>query len=159
MSALENFSVKSAISVGTAFVWWLGVRNFPVALVVSADHLVRQAFCASFGQLGCTTLGTSSHDGGLNDDASARVDFVVIDVCHTHAFDSELVRELRAKRPNVPVVYLIGRASPVFQRGPGVDDHDLQAARRFRVYDLSTVVLPWVDEQMALLAVSSISMN
>ena len=135
------------------------MRNFPVALVVSADHLVRQAICASFGQLGCTTLGTSSHDGGLNDDASERVDFVVVDVCHSHAFDSDLLRELRAKRPNVPVVYLIGRASPVFQRGPGVDAQDLQIARRFRVYDLSTVVLPWVDEQMALLAVSSISMN
>ncbi len=80
-------------------------------------------------------------------------------MCHTHAFDSDLLRELRARRPNVPVVYLIGRASPVFQRGPGGDDHDLQEARRFRVYDLSTVVLPWVDEQMALLAVSSISMN
>jgi hypothetical protein len=135
------------------------MRNFPVALIVSADHQVRQAICASFGQLGCTTLGTSSHDGGLNDDASARVDFVVVDVCHSHAFDSDLVRELRAKRPNVPVVYLIGRASPVFKRGPGVDDRDLDAARRYRVYDLTTVVLPWVDDRMALLAVSSISMN
>lgn len=135
------------------------MRTFPVALIVSADHQVRQAICASFGQLGCTTLGTSSHDGGLNPDASARVDFVVVDVCHAHAFDSDLLRELRAKRPNVPVVYLIGRASPVFKRGPGVDDIDLEAARRYRVYDLTTVVLPWVDDQMALLAVSSISMN
>ena len=135
------------------------MRNSPVALVVSADHQVRQAICASFGQLGCTTLGTSSHDGGLNDDASDRVDFVVIDVCHTDAFDSDLLRELRAKRPNVPVVYVIGRASPVFKRGPGIDVHDLLAAGRFKVYDLSAVVLPWLDDQMALLAGTGISFN
>jgi len=135
------------------------MRSNPVALVVSADHQVRQAICTSFGQLGCTTLGTSSHDGGLNDDASARVDFVVIDVCHSHAFDSELLRELRAKRPHVPVVYLIGRASPLFKRGPGEDVHRLLASRKFRVYDLSAVVLPWLDDQMALLAAAGISMN
>jgi len=135
------------------------MRNFPVALVVSADHKVRQAICASFGQLGCTTLGTSSHDGGLNDDASKRVDFVVIDVCHEDAFDSELLRELRAKRPDVPVVYLMGRASPLFQRGPGVEVQDLLGTQRFRVYDLTAVVLPWLDDQMALLAAAGISMN
>ncbi len=135
------------------------MRDFPVALVVSADQQVRQAICASFGQLGCRTLGTASHEGGLNEDASARLDFVIVDVCHVDAFDSELLRELRAKRPNVPVLYLIGRASPVFQRFPGFDASDLQAARRFRVYDATTVVLPGFDDQMALLAVSSISMN
>ena len=151
---------KSTGRVGTAFVLGTVVmRPYPVALVVSADHLVRQAVCASFGQLGWTTLGTSSHDGGLNDDASSRVDFVVVDVCHADAFDSDLLRELRAKRPELRVVYLIGRASPVFKRGPGTCDHDLQTARRFKVYDLSTVVLPWVDDEMALLAVSAISMN
>jgi hypothetical protein len=135
------------------------MRNNPVALLVSADHQVRQAICASFGQLGCTTLGTSSHDGGLNADASARVDFVVIDVCHADAFDSELLRELRASRPNVRVVYLIGRASPLFKRGPGEELHRLLETRRFRVYDLSQVVLPWLDDQMALLAAAGISMN
>jgi CheY-like chemotaxis protein len=135
------------------------VRNRPVALIISADHQVRQAICASFGELGCTTLGTASHDGGLNADASAQLDFVVVDVCHADAFDSELLRELHAKRPNVPVVYLIGRASPVFKRGPGAGHPDVIAAHRFRVYDLTTVVLPWVDDQMALLAVSAISMN
>ena len=135
------------------------MRNRPVALVVSADHQVRHAICASFGEIGCATLGTSSHDGGLNEEASAHVDFVVIDVCHADAFDSELVRELRAKRPDLRVVYLIGRASPVFRRGPAAVDPDLAVAHRFRVYDLSTVVLPWVDDQTALLAVSAISMN
>lgn len=135
------------------------MRGSPVALVVSADHQVRQAICTSFGQLGCTTLGTSSHEGGLNDDASARVDFVVIDVCHQDAFDSALLREIRAKRPGLPVVYLIGRASPVFNRGDGEEVHHLLAARRFRVYDLSAVVLPWLDDEMALLAASGISMN
>src|SRR5215472_5694214 len=135
------------------------MRNFPVALIVSADHQVRQAICASFGQLGCTTLGTSSHDGGLNADASARVDFVVIDVCHADAFDSELLRELRASCPNVRVVYLIGRASPLFKRGPGEELHRLLETRRLRVYDLSQVVLPWLDDQMALLAAAGISMN
>jgi DNA-binding NarL/FixJ family response regulator len=135
------------------------MRNRPVALVVSADHHVRHAICASFGEIGCATLGTASHDGGLNDDASACVDFVVVDVCHADAFDSELVRELRAKRPDLPVVYLIGRASPVFGRGRLVADPDLAAAHRCRVYDVSKVVLPWVDDQTALLAVSTISMN
>ncbi len=135
------------------------MRQFPIALVVSADQQIRQAICASFGQLGCRTLGTASHDGGLNDDASARVDFVIVDVCHADAFDSDLVRELRAKRPNVPVLYLIGRASPVFHRGPGFDAADLQTARMYRIYDATTVVLPGFDDQMALLAVSSISMN
>jgi hypothetical protein len=135
------------------------MRNNPVALVVSADHQVRQAICASFGQLGCTTLGTSSHDGGLNADASARVDFVVVDVCHADAFDSELLRELRASRPNMRVVYLIGRASPLFKRGPGEELHRLLETRRFRVYDQTEVVLPWLDDQMALLAAAGISMN
>ncbi|HZR26445.1 MAG TPA: hypothetical protein VFA59_22810 [Vicinamibacterales bacterium] len=135
------------------------MRDFPVALVVSADQQIRHAICASFGHLGCRTLGTASHEGGLNDDASARVDFIVVDVCHTHAFDSDLVRELRAKRPDVPVLYLIGRASPVFKRGPGFDVNDLQEARRYRVYDATTVVLKGFDDRMAMLAVSSISMN
>jgi DNA-binding response OmpR family regulator len=126
---------------------------------VSADTQIRQAICASFGELGCRTLGTASHEGGLNDDASDRVDFVIVDVCHARAFDSDLVRELRARRPDVPVLYLIGRASPVFQRGPGFDASDLQEARRYRIYDATTVVLPGFDEKMAMLAVSSISMN
>ena len=135
------------------------MRDSPVALVVSADLPVLQAICASFGELGCRTLGTASHDGGLGVDASAQLDFVVVDVCHADAFDSELIRELHATRPDVPVVYLIGRASPVFKRGPGLDASDLDSARHFRVYDGTTVVLPWVNDQMALVAVSSISMN
>jgi hypothetical protein len=135
------------------------MRGNPVALVVSADHQVRQAICSSFGQLGCTTLGTASHDGGLNADASARVDFVVIDVCHTNAFDSELLRELRAARPNVPVVYLIGRASPLFKRGLGEEVYRLVETRRFRIYDLSQVVLPWLDDEMTLLAAAGLSLN
>ena len=135
------------------------MRESPVALVVSADLPVLEAICASFGQIGCRTLGTASHDGGLNVDMSSQVDFVVVDVCHADAFDSELVRELQATRPNVPVVYLIGRASPVFQRGPSLDASDLECARQCRVYDATTVVLPWVNDQMALVAVSSISMN
>jgi len=57
------------------------------------------------------------------------------------------------------VVYLIGRASPLFKRGPGEDVHRLLVSRKFRVYDLSAVVLPWLDDQMALLAAAGISMN
>lgn len=112
----------------------------------------------SLGGLGCRTVHAATADEGLDYAASARVDVVVVDVSEGDAFESPLVRELREMQPHLRVLYLIGRANPVFRRGPG-PIHESFLRKPFRVYDLGTVVFSWFDEDMAMLAAAGISMN
>ena len=92
--------------------------NCPVALVVSADRQVRRLISASLGQIGCTSLDVATGREGFECAGAAHVDLVIVDVCLPDGYETDMVRQLRAMQPDLKVLYLIGRASPIFDRCP-----------------------------------------
>ena len=99
--------------------------NCPVALVVSSDRQVRRLISASLGQIGCTSLDVATGREGFECAGAAHVDLVIVDVCMPDGFETDMVRQLRAGQPDLKVLYLIGRASPLFNRCSGKRSTDV----------------------------------
>ncbi len=112
----------------------------PVALVVSADRHLRRLVAASLDQIGCASVDVATSREGLECVGATRIDFVIVDVCLTDAFEEVLIRQLRVDRPDLKALYLIGRANPVFNRGSIIRRIDAYLRKPFRLYELHDVV-------------------
>ena len=133
--------------------------NCPVALVVSADHQVRRLISASLGQIGCTSLDVATGREGFECAGAAHVDLVIVDVSMPDGFETDMVRQLRAEQPDLKVLYLIGRASPMFSRCSGKRNTDAFLAKPFGLHELTEVVASWLDDPLAPLNVSGLTLN
>ena len=133
--------------------------NCPVALVVSSDHQVRRLISASLGQIGCTSLDVATGREGSECAGAAHVDLVIVDVCMPDGFETDMVRQLRVEQPDLKVLYLIGRASPVFNRGAGQRTTDAFLTKPFELHELTEVVASWLDGPFGPLNVAGPSLN
>jgi CheY-like chemotaxis protein len=133
--------------------------NCPVALVVSSDRQVRRLISASLGQIGCTSLDVATGREGFECAGAAHVDLVIVDVCMPDGFETDMVRQLRAGQPDLKVLYLIGRASPLFNRCSGKHSTDAFLSKPFGLHELTEVVVSWLDESLCPLNASGLSLN
>ena len=133
--------------------------NCPVALVVSSDRQVRRLISASLGQIGCTSLDVATGREGSECAGAAHVDLVIVDVCMPDGFESDMVRQLRTEQPDLKVLYLVGRASPLFSRCSGKRSIDAFLAKPFGLDELTEVVASWLDDELAPLNVAGLLMN
>jgi DNA-binding response OmpR family regulator len=131
----------------------------PVALVVSADRQVRRLISASLGQIGCTSLDVATGREGFECAGAAHVDLVIVDVCLPDGFETDMVRQLRAAQPDLKVLYLIGRANPIFERCSGKRSTDAFLTKPFGLDELTDVVASWLDDALAPYNVSGLSLN
>ena len=135
------------------------IVNCPVALIVSADRQVRRLISASLGQIGCTSLDVATGREGFECAGAAHVDLVIVDVCVPDGFETDMVRQLRAMQPDLKVLYLIGRASPLFNRCSGKRSTDAFLTKPFGLHELTDVVASWLDDALAPFNVSGLSLN
>ncbi len=135
------------------------MTNCPVALVVSADRQVRRLISASLGQIGCTSLDVATGREGCECAGAAHVDLVIVDVCLPDGFETDMVRQLRATQPDLKVLYLINRASPLFKRCSGKHHTDAFLTKPFGLHELNDVVASWLDDALAPFNVSGLSLN
>ena len=134
--------------------------NCPVALVVSKDRQVRRLISATLGQIGCTSLDVATGREGFECAGAAHVDLVIVDVSVPDGFETDMVRQLRAVQPDLKVLYLIGRASPLlYNRCSGRDTTDAFLTKPFGLHELTDVVASWLDDAPALFDVSGLSLN
>ena len=132
----------------------------PVALVVSKDRQVRRLISASLGQIGCTSLDVSTGREGFECAGAAHVDLVIVDVSVPDGFETDMVRQLRAVQPDLKVLYLIGRASPLlYNRCQGRTGIDAFLTKPFGLDELTDVVSSWLDDPLAPTSVSGLSLN
>jgi two-component system cell cycle sensor histidine kinase/response regulator CckA len=131
----------------------------PVALVVSADRQVRRLISASLGQIGCTSLDVATGREGFECAGAAHVDLVIVDVCLPGEFETDMVRQLRAVQPDLKVLYLIGRANPMFNRYPGKQSTDAFLTKPFGLHELTDVVSSWLEDALAPFNVAGLSLN
>lgn len=131
----------------------------PVALVVSADRQVRRLISASLGQIGCTSLDVATGREGFECAGAAHVDLVIVDVCLPDGFETDMVRQLRATQPDLKVLYLIGRSHPLLDRCAGKHSADAFLTKPFGLHQLTDVVSSWLDDDLAPLNVSGLSLN
>jgi two-component system cell cycle sensor histidine kinase/response regulator CckA len=133
--------------------------NCPVALVVSSDRQVRRLISASLGQIGCTSLDVATGREGFECAGAGHVDLVIVDVCMPDGFETDMVRQLRAAQPDLKVLYLVGRASPLFTRCSGKRSTDAFLAKPFGLHELTEVVASWLDDPLAPLSTSGLTVN
>ena len=133
--------------------------NCPVALVVSSDRQVRRLISASLGQIGCTSLDVATGREGFECAGAAHVDLVIVDVCMPDGFETDMVRQLRVEQPDLKVLYLIGRANPVFNRSAGQRSTDAFLTKPFGLHELTEVVASWLDGVLGPLNVAGPSLN
>jgi two-component system cell cycle sensor histidine kinase/response regulator CckA len=133
--------------------------NCPVALVVSSDRQVRRLISASLGQIGCTSLDVATGREGFECAGAGHVDLVIVDVCMPDGFETDMVRQLRAAQPDLKVLYLVGRASPLFTRCSGKRTTDAFLTKPFGLHELTEVVASWLDDPLASLSTSGLTVN
>jgi CheY-like chemotaxis protein len=133
--------------------------NCPVALVVSSDRQVRRLISASLGQIGCTSLDVATGREGFECAGAAHVDLVIVDVGMPDGFETDMVRQLRAGQPDLKVLYLVGRASSLFSRCAGKKSTEAFLAKPFGLHELTEVVASWLDDPLAPLSGSGLSLN
>jgi two-component system cell cycle sensor histidine kinase/response regulator CckA len=132
----------------------------PVALVVSKDRQVRRLISVSLGQIGCTSLDVSTGREGFECAGAAHVDLVIVDVSVPDGFETDMVRQLRAVQPDLKVLYLIGRASPLlYNRCQGKAGIDAFLTKPFGLHELTDVVASWLEDPLAPTNVSGLSLN
>jgi len=132
----------------------------PVALVVSADRQVRRLISASLGQIGCTSLDVATGREGFECAGAAHVDLVIVDVSVPGGFETDMVRQLRTVQPDLKVLYLIGRASPLMYNGcSGQPATDAFLTKPFGLHELTDVVSSWLEDAMTPIDVSGLSLN
>jgi len=132
--------------------------NCPVALVVSKDRQVRRLISASLGQIGCTSLDVATGREGFECAGASHVDLVIVDVCLPDGFETDMVRQLRATQPDLKVLYLVGRAHPIFAQA-GRQTTDAFLTKPFGLHELTDVVSSWLDDALAPFNVSGLSLN
>lgn len=130
----------------------------PVALVISADRLLRRLVAVSLDQIGCLSLDVATSRQGLECVGTTHVDFVIVDVSLTDAFEDVLVRRLRLEEPELKVLYLVGGPCPV-SSGPIVRNIDAYLRKPFRLHELRAVVSSWLNGRCITSPGSSISLN
>jgi two-component system cell cycle sensor histidine kinase/response regulator CckA len=135
------------------------MMNCPVALVVSADRQVRRLISASLGQIGCTSLDVATGREGFECAGASHVDLVIVDVSMPDGFETDMVRQLRAAQPDLKVLYLIGRASPLFNRCSGKRSTDAFLSKPFGLHELTEVVASWLDDALGPLNAAGLSLN
>jgi CheY-like chemotaxis protein len=133
--------------------------NCPVALVVSSDRQVRRLISASLGQIGCTSLDVATGREGFECAGAGNVDLVIVDVCMPDGFETDMVRQLRAAQPDLKVLYLVGRASPLFTRCSGKRSTDAFLTKPFGLHELTEVVASWLEDPLAPLSTSGLTVN
>lgn len=133
--------------------------NCPVALVVSSDRQVRRLISASLGQIGCTSLDVATGREGFECAGAAPIDLVIVDVCMPAGFETDMVLQLRAAQPDLKVLYLVGRASPLFTRCSGKRSTDAFLTKPFGLHELTEVVASWLDDALAPLNKAGLSLN
>jgi two-component system cell cycle sensor histidine kinase/response regulator CckA len=133
--------------------------NCPVALVVSSDRQVRRLISASLGQIGCTSLDVATGREGFECAGAAHVDLVIVDVSMPDGFETDMVRQLRAGQPDLKVLYLIGRASPLFNRCSGKRSTDAFLTKPFGLHELTEVVVSWLDDSVGPMNAAGLSLN
>jgi CheY-like chemotaxis protein len=132
----------------------------PVALVVSKDRQVRRLISASLGQIGCTSLDVATGREGFECAGAAHVDLVIVDVSVPDGFETDMVRQLRAVQPDLKVLYLIGRASPLlYNRCQGTAGIDAFLTKPFGLHELTDVVASWLEDPLAPAHISGLSLN
>lgn len=135
------------------------MRNYPVALVVSADRQVRQLIVASLDELGCTTLDAASDRQGLEFAAMTRVDCVIVDACPPEALVSNMIRQLRMLQPEIKVLYLVDRISGAPTPWATLQRTDSCLNKPFALGEICKIVESWWDNRLAFANLGSMSMN
>ena len=87
------------------------------------------------------------------------MDLVIVDVCMPDGFETDMVRQLRAAQPDLKVLYLVGRASPLFTRCSGKRTTDAFLTKPFGLHELTEVVASWLDDPFAPLCTSGLTVN
>ena len=120
---------------------------------------MRRLISASLGQIGCTSLDVATGREGFECAGAAHVDLVIVDVCLPDGCETDMVRQLRATQPDLKVLYLIGRANPIFDRCSGKRSTDAFLTKPFGLDELTDVVASWLDDALAPFNVSGLSLN
>jgi DNA-binding response OmpR family regulator len=131
----------------------------PVALVVSSDRQVRRLISASLGQIGCTSLDVATGREGFECAGAAHVDLVIVDVCVPDGFENDMVLQLRAAQPDLKVLYLIGRATPLFNRSSGKRSTEAFLTKPFGLHELTEVVVSWLDDALGPMTASGMTLH
>ena len=135
------------------------MRQCPVALVVSADRQVRQLIVASLDEMGCTTLDAASDKQGLEFAAVTRVDCVIVDACPPETLVSNMIRQLRMLQPEIRVLYLVDRAGSVPSPWSALRRTDSCLNKPFELGELCKIVESWLDDGLAFVNLTGMSLN